>query len=111
MAVGSGFLGLSKVPAAQLNPMLIRSYAAALAPFFGDLVGGQQQAFDTVRTQVLADPSALRNLLSVLVADPEAGERPSKRCALPPNGTRTPPLRRRRKVTSQSPISPRRGRY
>jgi len=73
MAVGSGFLGLSKVPAAQLNPLLIRSYAAALAPFFGDLVGGQQQAFDTVRTQVLADPSALRNLLSVMVADPEAG--------------------------------------
>lgn len=73
MAVGSGFLGLSKVPAAQLNPQLIRSYAAALAPFFGDLVGGQQHAFDTVRSQVLADPSALRNLLSVLVADPEAG--------------------------------------
>lgn len=73
MAVGSGFLGLSKVPAAQLNPLLVRSYSAALAPFFGDLVGGQQQAFETVRTEVLADPSALRNLLSVLVADPEAG--------------------------------------
>ena len=69
----SGFLGLSKVPAAQLNPLLIRSYATALAPHIGELVGGQQSAFDSLRTQVADDPLALRNLLSVFVADPEAG--------------------------------------
>lgn len=73
MAVDSGFLGLSKAPAAQLNPLLIRSYATALAPHLGDLVGGRQSAFDSLRTQVADDPLALRNLLSVFVADPEAG--------------------------------------
>ena len=72
-AVDSGFLGLSKVAAAQLNPLLIKSYAAALAPFLSDLVGGQQSAFDSLRIQVSDGPFALRNLLSVLVADPEAG--------------------------------------
>ncbi len=73
MALDSGFLGLSKVPAAQLNPLLIKSYASALAPHVGELVGGQQGAFDSLRTQVAEDPLELRNLLSVLVADPEAG--------------------------------------
>ena len=69
----SGFLGLSKVSAAQLNPVLLRSYATALTPRIGELVGGQQNAFDALRTQVADDPLALRNLLSVFVADPEAG--------------------------------------
>jgi predicted trehalose synthase len=69
----SGFLGLSKVSAAQLNPVLLRSYATALTPHIGELVGGQQNAFDALRTQVADDPLALRNLLSVFVADPEAG--------------------------------------
>lgn len=72
-ALGSGFLGLTKVPAAQLNPQLVRSYASAMAPHLGDLVGGQQSAFDSLRTRVADDPLALRNLLSVFVADPEAG--------------------------------------
>ncbi len=72
-ALDSGFLGLSKIPAAQLNPLLIRSYATALAPHMGELVGGQQGAFDSLRTQVADDPLALRNLVSVFVADPEAG--------------------------------------
>ena len=72
-ALDSGFLGLTKVSAAQLNPQLIRSYATALAPHLGELVGGRQTAFDSLRTQVADDPLALRNLLSVFVADPEAG--------------------------------------
>ena len=72
-ALDSGFLGLSKVPAAQLNPLLIRTYATALAPHIGELVGGQQRAFDSLRAQAADDPLALRNLLSVFVADPEAG--------------------------------------
>ena len=72
-ALDSGFLGLSKVPATQLNPLLIRSYATALAPHIGELVGGQQSAFDSLRTQVADDPLTLRNLLSVFVADAEAG--------------------------------------
>ncbi len=72
-AVDSGFLGLSKVTAAQLNPQLIRTYATALAPHLSELVGGKQRAFDPIRTKVADDPSALRNLMSVLVADPEAG--------------------------------------
>jgi hypothetical protein len=72
-ALDSGFLGLSKVPAAQLNPLLIKSYATALAPHIGELVGGRQRAFGSLRTQVAGDPLALRNLLSVFVADPEAG--------------------------------------
>lgn len=72
-ALDSGFLGLSKIPAAQLNPLLIRSYATALAPHLGELVGGQQGAFDSLRAQVADDPLALRNLMSVFVADPEAG--------------------------------------
>ena len=71
-ALGSGFLGLTKVPAAQLNPQLIRDYATALAPHLGELVGGNQSAFDSLRTQVAGDPAVLRNLLSVFVADPEA---------------------------------------
>ena len=73
MAVDSGFLGLSKVAAAQLNPQLIRAYATALAPQVSELVGGTQSAFDPVRTKIADDPSALRNLISVFVADPEAG--------------------------------------
>lgn len=73
MAVDSGFLGLSKVSAAQLNPLLIKGYASALAPHLGELVGGEQAAFDSLRTQVTDDPLALRNLMSVFVADPEAG--------------------------------------
>lgn len=73
MAVDSGFLGLSKIPAAQLNPQLVRGYATALTPHFSELVGGRQSAFDSVRTQVADEPLALRNLLSVFVADPEAG--------------------------------------
>jgi hypothetical protein len=72
-ALDAGFLGLSKVPAAQLNPFLIRSYATALAPHISELVGGQQSAFDSLRAQVGDDSLALRNLLSVFVADPEAG--------------------------------------
>ena len=72
-ALDSGFLGLSKVPATQLNPLLIRSYATALAPHIGELVGGQQSAFDSLRTLVADDPLTLRNLLSVFVADAEAG--------------------------------------
>jgi hypothetical protein len=72
-ALDSGVLGLSKVPVAQLNPLLIRSYATALAPHVGELVGGQQSAFDAVRTQVADDPLALRNLLSVFLAGPESG--------------------------------------
>ncbi len=72
-AVDSGFLGLSKVPAAQLNPLLMKSYASALAPHLGELVGGKQDAFDSLRTQTADDPLALRNLLSVFVADPESG--------------------------------------
>jgi hypothetical protein len=72
-ALDSGFLGLSKVSAAQLNPLLIRSYATALAPHIGELVGGQQRAFDSVRARVTNDSLALRNLLSVFLADPEAG--------------------------------------
>ena len=72
-AVSSGFLGMSKVTAAQLNPQLIRAYATALAPHLSEFVGGKQSAFGTVRTKVSDDPSALRNLMSVLVADPEAG--------------------------------------
>ncbi|MCT7661230.1 hypothetical protein [Mycobacterium deserti] len=72
-AIKSGFLGSSKVTAAQLNPLLIRSYATALAPYIKDLAGGQDAAFQAPRTQVSDDPSALRGLLSVLVADPEAG--------------------------------------
>jgi len=73
MAVDSGFLGLSKVTAAQLNPQLIRAYASALAPQVSELVGGKQSAFDPVRAKTADDPSALRNLMSVFVADPEAG--------------------------------------
>ncbi|ORB62895.1 hypothetical protein [Mycolicibacterium tusciae] len=72
-ALDSGFLGLTKVPAAQLNPQLIRDYATALAPHLGQLVGGRQGAFDSLRTQMADDPLALRTLLSVFVADPEAG--------------------------------------
>ncbi len=72
-ALGSGFLGLTKVPAAQLNPQLIRDYAIALTPHLGELVGGRQSAFDSLRTQVVDDPLALRNLLSVFVSDPESG--------------------------------------
>lgn len=72
-ALDTGFLGLTKVPAAQQNPRLVRDYATALAPHLGELVGGKQSAFDTLRTQVADDPLALRNLLSVFVADPEAG--------------------------------------
>lgn len=72
-AIGSGFLGLTKVPAAQLNPQLIRDYATALAPHLGQLVGGRQSAFDPLRAQTADDPLALRSLLSVFVADPEAG--------------------------------------
>jgi hypothetical protein len=72
-ALDSGFLGLTKTSAAQLNPALVRSYATALAPHLGELVGGQQGAFNALRTQVADDPLALRNLLSVFVADPEAG--------------------------------------
>ena len=73
MTADSGFLGLSKVAAAQLNPVLIQSYASALAPHLGELVGGEQGAFDSLRTQVTDDPLAVRKLLSVFVADPEAG--------------------------------------
>lgn len=73
MAVDSGFLGLSKVAAAQLNPLLIKSYTSALAPHLSELVGGQQSAFDSLRQQVSNDPSALRSLLSVMLPDPEAG--------------------------------------
>jgi hypothetical protein len=73
MAVDSGFLGLSKVTAAQLNPQLIRTYATALAPHLSEVVGGKQSAFDPVRAKVADDPSALRDLISVFVADPEAG--------------------------------------
>lgn len=72
-ALDSGFLSLTKVPAAQLNPRLVRDYATAIAPHLGELVGGNQSAFDSLRTQVADDPLALRNLLSVFVADPEAG--------------------------------------
>lgn len=72
-AVDSGFLGLSKVTAAQLNPQLIRDYATALAPQVSELAGGKQSAFDPVRAKIADDPSALRNLMSVFVADPEAG--------------------------------------
>jgi hypothetical protein len=72
-ALDSGFLGLTKVPAAQLNPQLVRSYSRALAPHLGELVGGRPSAYDSVRKQVADDPPALRNLLSVFVADPEAG--------------------------------------
>lgn len=72
-ALDSGFLGLTKVPAAQLNPLLISSYAVALAPHLGQLVGGRQSAFDSLRTQVAADPLTLRNLLSVFVPDSESG--------------------------------------
>jgi hypothetical protein len=73
MAVDSGFLGLSKVTAAQLNPQLVRSYATALGPHLAQLVGGQHGAFGSLRTEVADDPGTLRNLLSVFVADPEAG--------------------------------------
>ena len=72
-ALDSGFLGLTKVSAAQLNPRLIRDYATALAPHLGELVGGNESAFDSLRTQVADDPLAPRNLLLVFVADPEAG--------------------------------------
>jgi hypothetical protein len=71
-ALDSGFLGLTKLSAAQLNPQLARVYATALAPHLGELVGGTQRAFDSLRTQVADDPLALRNLLSVFVADPES---------------------------------------
>jgi len=73
MALDSGFLGLTKVSAAQMNPQLVRDYATALAPHLGQLVGGRQSAFDSLRAQMADDPLALRNLLSVFVADPEAG--------------------------------------
>jgi hypothetical protein len=73
MAVDSGFLGLSKVSAAQLNPELMRTYATALAPHLSELVGGKQSAFDPVRAKIAGDPSALRNLISLFVTDPEAG--------------------------------------
>ena len=72
-ALDSGFLGLTKVSAAQLNPRLIRDYATGLAPHLGELVGGNQGAFDSLRTQVTDEPLAPRNLLSLFVADPEAG--------------------------------------
>jgi hypothetical protein len=72
-ALDSGFMGLTKVPATQLNPQLAHDYAIALAPHLGELVGGNQSAFDSLRTQVSDDPLTLRNLLSVFVADPESG--------------------------------------
>ncbi|MBY0288001.1 MAG: hypothetical protein K2X52_12720 [Mycobacteriaceae bacterium] len=72
-ALDSGFLGLTKVPAAQLNPQLVRNYATAIAPHLGQLVGGRQSAFHSLRTQMADDPLGLRNLLTVFVADPEAG--------------------------------------
>lgn len=72
-ALDSGFLGLTKVSAAQLNPRLVRDYARALAPHLGELVGGNQSAFGSLRTQAADDPLALRNLLSVFVTDAEAG--------------------------------------
>lgn len=72
-ALDSGFLGLTKVSAAELNPQLVRDYATALAPHVGELVGGNESAFDSVRTQVADEPLTLRNLLSIFVADPEAG--------------------------------------
>jgi hypothetical protein len=73
MGLDSGFLGLSKSAAAHLNPALFHSYATALAPYLSELVGGQQRAFDLLRTQVADDPLTARNLLSVFVPDPDAG--------------------------------------
>ena len=73
MSVGSGFLGLTKVPAAQLNPLLIRSYASAVAPYVDQFVSGDDEAFGSLRSKVAEDPATLRNLLAILVADPDAG--------------------------------------
>ena len=72
-SVGSGFLGMTKVSAAELNPLLIRSYSDVLAPYVGQTVRGTDASFDSVRSKVADDPAALRNLLAILVADPEAG--------------------------------------
>jgi hypothetical protein len=65
--------GLSKVPAAQLNPLLMRSYASALVPHLDEQVGKKQDAFDSLRARSADEPLALRNVLSVFVADPESG--------------------------------------
>ena len=70
MAVDSGFLGISKVAAAQLNPLLIRSCATALAPHIGELVGGQQSAFDSLRTLVADDPLACETCCRFLLPTP-----------------------------------------
>ena len=104
-AVDSGFLGLSKVPAAQLNPLLIRSYATALAPYMGELVGGQQSAFDSLRTQVADDPLALRNLMSVFVADPEAGRTAVEATHSAAEQYEMTPRQPHRTATSRSPTS------
>jgi hypothetical protein len=74
VSIRSGFLGLSKRTAAQENPILIRSYARALAPYLGRLVGHNGSAFESVQTAIASDPSALRDLLSVVVPDTEAGQ-------------------------------------
>ncbi|WP_333894618.1 hypothetical protein [Mycolicibacterium gadium] len=72
-AIGSGFLGLTKVSAAQMNPQLTRAYATSLAPHVGEFVGGHRREFESLRVQIADNPLALRNLLSVFVADPEPG--------------------------------------
>lgn len=71
MSVGSGFIGITKMPAAELNPLLIRSYAWALAPYLNRMVSGDDPAFESLRSTIVDDPAALRNMLSVIVADPE----------------------------------------
>ncbi|MGV0791362.1 hypothetical protein [Mycolicibacterium sp. XJ1819] len=72
MSVRAGFLGLTKVPAAQLNPLLFRSFAAALGPFLSRMVDGTDPEFASFRDGVTANPTALRNVLTVLVAGTEA---------------------------------------
>ena len=62
------------MPAAQLNPLLIRSYADALAPYVDQMVSGDDEPFGSLRSKVTEDPAGLRSLLAVLVADPDAGQ-------------------------------------
>ena len=69
----SGFLGLSKVPAAQLSPLLMRSYATALAPHIGELVGGHRAPSTPSGRRWRTIRWRCEILVSVFVADPEAG--------------------------------------
>lgn len=72
MSVRAGFMGLTRTPAAQLNPALFRSFAVAVAPYLGRMVNGVDAEFAAVRDTVIHNPTALRNLLTVMMTDSEA---------------------------------------